>query len=316
MATPYHDYIIADEFIIPKGSEIYYAEKVVRLPCYQPNDRYRVLSRDLLTRGDVGLPEDAVVYCCFNGLHKITPHTWQRWMTILQQVPHSVLWLLEGVRATNDRLREAAVKAGIAPERIVFAPKKNNPDHLIRYPLADLFLDTAPYGAHTTSSDALWMGVPVMTLVGRSFAARVCGSLIRAAGLGELVCETPEQFVALAIALGRDRGARNKFRERLAQTRDTCVLFDTPRLVAGLEALYADMWRDYESGNLPRPDLRNLEVYNDIGVELARDNVEMLAVADYRERYEAKLAEKDAFWHLPPDNRLWTEATQRRMRKT
>ncbi|TAL01034.1 MAG: glycosyl transferase [Rhodospirillaceae bacterium] len=315
MGSPYHNYIIADDFIIPKESEIYYAEKVVRLPCYQPNDRHRVISQQEVTRHEVGLPDDAVVYCCFNGLHKITPAIWDSWMAILQQTPGSVLWLLEGIESTNKRLKALAVKAGIDPERLIFAAKKANPEHLARYPLADLFLDTAPYGAHTTSSDALWMGIPVVTLIGRSFASRVCGSLIRSAGLGELVCETLAQFVSLAVDLGLNPEKRNTYRNQLLATRDTCVLFDTPRLVSELETLYRQMWHDFETGNLPRPDLRNLEIYNDIGVEISRENIDLLVAPNYREMYEAKLAEKDSFWHLPPDGRLWTEEAIRRLRK-
>lgn len=316
MGTPYHDYIIADDFVIPRESEIYYSEKVVRIPCYQPNNRRRVVSERGITRRDAGLPEDAVVYCCFNGAHKITPHTFERWIAILRQVPGSVLWLLDNAESTNQRLRDAAAQGGIAPERLVFAPKMPNADHLARYILADLFLDSAPYGAHTTSSDALWMGVPLVTLVGRSFASRVCGSLLTAAGLPELVCETPDQFVALAVALGRDPGRRNGYRRRLAETRDTCVLFDTPLLVARLEALYAEMWSAWSAGYRHRPDLVNLEVYNDIGVELTAEGDELWSAAEYRARYERKLAEKDRFWNLPLDSRLWTPETRRRLGKT
>jgi len=306
VGSPYHNYLIADDYIIPPGDEVYYAEKVLRLPCYQPNDRKRVIADHRSTRAEAGLPEDAVVYCCFNGIHKITPFTWRRWMTILREVPNSVLWLLEGtVEETHVRLREAAAAQGIAPERIVLARKKRNPDHLARYPLADLFLDTTPYGAHTTSSDAMWMGVPVLTLAGRSFAARVCGSLVKSAGIPELICNTPEEYVAKAIALGRDRGELLKCREKLRANRDTCVLFNSPLLVSRLENLYAEMWAEYQSGALPRPDLSNLDVYNDIGVELDRDDVELLTAPNYRDIYRQKLTEKHDYAYLRGDCRLW-----------
>jgi len=315
MASPYHHYIIADDFVIPQGSEIYYSEKVVRVPCYQANDRHRAVAPTLATRQEAGLPEDAMVYCCFNGLHKITQFTWQRWMTILHQTPNSVLWLLDGVESTTNRLRQLFAEAGLAPERLIFAKKKNNAEHLARYPLADLFLDSSPYGAHTTSSDALWMGVPVVTYPGRSFASRVCGSLLTAAGLSELICNSPDEFVSLAISLGKDREKLLSYRRRLTENRDTCVLFDTPRLVKSLEDLYAEMWRDYESGNLPIPDLHNLDIYNEIGCEMDQDDVELQTVSDYHQRYELKLAEKDDFWGVPLDARLWTAETRNRYRK-
>jgi predicted O-linked N-acetylglucosamine transferase (SPINDLY family) len=305
LGSPYHDYIIADDFIVPPGSELFYSEKVVRLPCYQSNDRKRVVSNHRPSRKDVGLPEEGTVFCCFNGVHKITTFTWARWMNILKQVPGSVLWLLEGIDTTGARLRELAAAAGVAPERIIFAAKRRNPDHLARYPLADLFLDTSPYGAHTTCSDALWMGVPVLTLAGRAFASRVCGSLITSAGLGELVCETPEDFVAKAVMLGTDTSKREALRAKLTANRDTCVLFDTPLLVSSLETLYAGMWDEYVQGRMPRPDLSNLDVYNDIGIALDRDDVELLAVPDYLDRYRRALVAKNEFCYLRPDSRLW-----------
>ncbi len=305
MGSPFHNYIIADDFIIPPQSEHYYSEKVMRLPCYQPNDRKRVIAPETPSRADAGLPQDAVVFCCFNGVHKITPFTWSRFMTILKEVPNSVLWLLDSIESTNVRLKEEAAKLGVAPERIIFAPKRRNADHLARYPLADLFLDTAPYGAHTTSSDALWMGVPVLTLAGRCFAARVCGSLVKSAGLEELIVYTPEDFIAKAIALGKDRAARESLRKKLRDNRDTCVLFDTPLLASKLEGLYAQMWKDFAKGKLPRPDLTNLDVYDEIARELDRDDVELMLVPDYEDIYRRKLAEYDDYSPLNADTRLW-----------
>ncbi len=194
MGSASHDYIIADPFVIPAEDEIFYSEKVVRLPCYQPNDRKRVVAAECPTRDDVGLPKDAFVYCCFNGSQKITPGMLQNWIAILQQVPGSVLWLLSANRETDDRLRQLVAKSGIAPDRLIFAEKKPNPQHLARYVLADLFLDTFPYGAHTTASDAMWMGTPVLTYPGNSFASRVCASLVHAAGIGDFVCDGRREF--------------------------------------------------------------------------------------------------------------------------
>jgi predicted O-linked N-acetylglucosamine transferase (SPINDLY family) len=303
--TGYHNYIVADDFIVPPGSEIFYSEKVMRLPCYQPNDRKRNVSSVQPTRQENELPEGAMVYCCFNGTQKITPHVWRRWMSILKQVPDSVLWLLESVEGVRAQLRELAKEQGVAAERIFFAPRKHVSEHLARYPLADLFLDTSPYGAHTTSSDALWMGVPVLTLPGRSFASRVCGSLVKSAGLDELICTTPEQYVALAVELGKDRKKLADLRAKLKANRDKCVLFDTPLLTSRLEALYAEMWKEFKAGKLPRPDLSNIEIYNDIGVEIDRDDVELLTVPNYLDLYRQALAAKDRECFIPPDKRLW-----------
>ena len=157
------------------------------------------------TRQDVGLPEEGFVYCCLNGMQKLTSLTFARWMDVLRQVPNSVIWLLRTDEKTNERVKQMASQQGIAPERVILADRANNPEHLARYALADLFLDTLPYGSHTTASDALWMGVPILTLSGRGFASRVCGSLVRAAGLPEMICSSAEDYVARAIALGHNR---------------------------------------------------------------------------------------------------------------
>jgi predicted O-linked N-acetylglucosamine transferase (SPINDLY family) len=293
--SPAHHYIIADEFIIPFGSEMYYSETVCRLPCYQPNDRKRQSSQQAPSRREAGLPEGAMVYCCFNGAHKLTPFTWHRWMAILRQVPDSILWLLEGVQTTNETLVRLAAEHGISSNRLVFAGRRSNAEHLARYQLADLFLDTTPYGAHTTASDALWMGVPIVTLAGRNFASRVCGSLLRAAGIGELVCSTGEQYIALAVELGRNPLKLAELRQKLRAQRDGCVLFDTPQLVSRLEALYQEMWRAARTGQLPRPELSNVQLYGEVGIALDRDDRELLT-ADYCARYRSELTDRNKPW--------------------
>ena len=308
MASPYHHYIVADDWIIPETHEGYYSEEVLRLPCYQPSNRNRTVSSPKPTRGDVGLPENAMVYCCFNGTHKIHRFTFDRWLMILAQVPGSVLWLLGGAEATTKRLRAYAGERGIAGERLVFADKLANPAHLARYDLADLFLDTTPYGAHTTASDALWAGVPVLTLSGRSFASRVCGSLVRAAGIGELVCTTAEEYVARAVAFGTDPASLRPFRERLRAGRESCVLFDMPLLVRQLEALYGRMWQAFEEKRLPRPDLSNLDVYLEVGSRVDHEDVEVQSIADYRAWWIARLAERHRFRPIAPDRRLIADA--------
>ncbi len=307
MASPYHHYIIADDWIIPESHERYYAEKVLRLPCYQPNDRKRVVSPNRPSRSDVGLPEEAMVFCCFNGAQKINRFTFERWLTILDRVPGSVLWLLDGSDGVGERLWVVARQHGIAENRVIFAAKAANPDHLARYPLADLFLDTLPYGAHTTASDALWMGVPVLTLSGRSFASRVCGSLVRAAGLAEMACVSPAEYVDRAVALGRNKAAIQAYRDRLQAERDRCMLFDTPALVRALEGLYGQMWADFENGQLPRPDLTNLDVYLEVGVEEDYDSLEVQSIEDYPAWWLEKLARRHAYRPIGPDRRLWTE---------
>jgi predicted O-linked N-acetylglucosamine transferase (SPINDLY family) len=306
MGTPYHHYIIADDWIIPPGSEIYYSEKVVRLPCYQANDRKRVVAAERPTRRDAGLPEDAFVFCCFNGTHKISRFTFGRWMEILTRVPGSVLWLLETTTETKKRLGDFAESRGVSRARLVFSPKQHNPHHLARYVLADLFLDTAPYGAHTTASDALWTGVPVLTLSGRSFASRVCGSLVRAAGLVDLVVTRPEDYVERAVALGNNRAAVEAYKKQLQAQRGTCLLFDMETLVGGIEALYRTMARDHNRGRTPRPDVANLDTYLEAGIQHDHEACEMLAVADYHELYKSKLRRRHLVRPLPPDRRLWT----------
>jgi predicted O-linked N-acetylglucosamine transferase (SPINDLY family) len=257
MGTPYHHYLIADDYIIPADSERFYVEKVLRLPCYQPNDRKRAVHQPQPTRADYGLPDDAFVFCSFNGSQKLTHHTCLRWLEILRGVPNSVLWLLDPLQDTFERLRDFAEQHGVARSRLISAPKIANAFHLARYPLADLFLDSFPYGAHTTASDALWMGVPVLTMSGRSFASRVCGSLVRAAGLPELICETPQDFVRRAIELATAPATVAALKAKLEMNRPTCDLFNMEKLVAGLEALYGGMVADYHQDALPTPDLSN-----------------------------------------------------------
>jgi predicted O-linked N-acetylglucosamine transferase (SPINDLY family) len=311
MASPYHHYIIADAWVIPPDHEIFYSERVLRLPCYQPNDRQRTAAGPAPTRGEVGLPDDAMVYCCFNGAHKITAFTFARWMTILARVPGSALWLLGGSAAAEARLKQLAGQQGIAPERLIFADKQTNAQHLARYELADLFLDTLPYGAHTTASDALWMGLPVLTQSGRSFAARVCGSLVRAAGIAELDCRTAEEYVDRAVAIGRDRAGAKIYRQRLLAARPCCPLFDTPRLVGALEQLYAQIWQEFRAGRRPIPDLVNLDIILELAGEQDYDGLDMMAIKDYRGWWRDKLVRYHAFRPIPRDRRLWRKTPKK-----
>ncbi|NQE60645.1 N-acetylglucosamine transferase [Caulobacter sp. RHG1] len=305
MGSDYHHYIIGDPAVIPPEMEHYYSEAVRRLPCYQPNDRRRKVADEHPTRAEAGLPEDGFVFCCFNGTQKITPHVFDRWMEILKRTPGSVLWLLDSTPETNARLRDSAEARGVDRMRLVFAPKMQNAYHLARYRLADLFLDTTPYGAHTTASDALWMAVPVLTWPGRSFASRVCGSLVSAAGLPELVVDSGEAYVEKAVEIGADRGKADALRATLAANRDTCVLFDMDLLAGKLEALYGEMIAEYQAGQRPRPNLTNLPVYMEIGLALDQDHREMQAEPDLDGLYRHELARRHALKALPADGRLW-----------
>lgn len=307
MGSPYHQYIIADDWIIPVESEIYYSEKVLRLPCYQPNDRKRVVA-ERPTRASVGLPEEAFVFCCFNGTQKFTRFHFDRWLEILRRSPGSVLWLLAPENDINERLAAYAEANGVEGSRLVFAPKIANPHHLARYALADLFLDTTPYGAHTTASDALWLGVPVLTLSGRGFAARVCGSLVRAAGLSEMVCDTAEAYVERAVALAGDRAEVARLKAKLEANRATCDLFNMDLLVERLEGLYAEICQAHQAGERPQPDLTNLEVYLAVGAEDDHEAVERRAVEDYAGLYRAGFARRSRNRPIAPDSRIWSAA--------
>jgi len=192
----------------------------------------------------------------------------------------------------------------VAPERLVFATKIANPFHLARYTLADLFLDTTPYGAHTTASDALWMGVPMLTLSGRSFASRVCGSLVRAAGLPELICESAEDFVNRAVEFGNNPTLLQPHREKLQAGRSHCVLFDMPLLVQRLEELYRQMWDQFQKGELPQPDLVNLDAYLEVGCQPNHEELEVQTLKDYEGWWRENLARRHQFRPIPPDHRL------------
>jgi predicted O-linked N-acetylglucosamine transferase (SPINDLY family) len=246
MGTDCIDYIIADPFIIPSGMERCYSEKVVRLPdCYQINDRRREISDRILTRGECGLPAQSLVFCCFNLAYKILPDVFGLWMRIMQAVPDSVLWLLEANRWAVTNLRRYAAAKGVAPERLVFAPRQPLAEHLARYRLADLALDTFPYTSHTTASDALWAGCPLVTRSGETFASRVAGSILINAGMPELVTASFEEYQHLVLDLAASPARLRDLRRRLEENRDTCPLFDTPRFTRNLERAYEEMFERY-----------------------------------------------------------------------
>ena len=250
--APFIDYLIADEFLIPSEALQYYSEKVAYLPdSYQVNDRKRAVAVATPSRVESGLPERGVVFCCFNNSWKITPAVFDVWMRILAAVDGSVLWLLGDNASAIDNLRREAARRGVSADRLVFAERVANDLHLARHRLADIFLDTLPCNAHTTASDALWSGVPVITSPGRSFPARVAGSLLRAVGLEELATRSLAEYQQLAIDLARDRRRLTALRGRLSVAREQLPLFDTPRFCRHLEAAYRQMWQRHRDGKPP-----------------------------------------------------------------
>jgi predicted O-linked N-acetylglucosamine transferase (SPINDLY family) len=254
MGAPYMDFIVADDIVVPAGEEAAYAERVIRLPrCYQPNDRRRDIAKDAPTRAAAGLPDDAFVFACFNNTYKITPAVFAAWMRILRAVDGSVLWLLQDNAAAERNLAEAAQAAGVARERLCFAPRARLDEHLARHALADLFLDTLPYNAHTTASDALWAGLPVLSCRGTTFPGRVGASLLAAVGLeGELLVEDLAAYEMRAIALARDRAALARVRAALVGHRADASLWDTPGYARALERAFEQMMDAGMPGPGPR----------------------------------------------------------------
>lgn len=249
MGAAFVDYIIADNIIIPPELERYYTETVVRMPhCYQINDRQRFLAEHAPTRSACGLPDTGMVFCCFNHTHKILPEMFDVWMRILSRVPGSVLWLLESNPLAAQNLRREAEARGIAPDRLVFAPRAPLPEHLARYRVADLALDTFPYNSHTTASDALWTGCPLVTCMGETFASRVAASLLHAVDLDGCITNSLAEFEHLAVTLAQNDDKLAAMRSHLTQQRSQLALWDTPRFVRDLEAAYAQMIASWNAG--------------------------------------------------------------------
>lgn len=253
LGADFADYVIADPIVIPEVEQQHYAERIAYLPhSYMVNDRQRPLPAARLERSACGLPEDGFVFACFNAHYKITPDIFAIWVRLLRQVDGSVLWLPEGSSWAKQNLRAELEKGGVAPERLILAPRLPQiEDHLARIANADLFLDTLPYNAHSTATDALWMGLPVVTTPGRSFASRVGASLLHAAGLPELVAPSLEAYEELALELARAPERLAALRRRLIDSRQTAPLFDTPAFTRHIEAAYARMWQLHREGKAP-----------------------------------------------------------------
>jgi protein O-GlcNAc transferase len=249
----YIDYVIADETVIPEEEQPHYTEKPVYMPySYQVNNSQRQISQRQFTRTELGLPDDGFVFCCFNNNYKIVPEVFDTWMRILQRVPASVLWLFKDSDAAADNLRQAAISRGIAPDRLVFAGRLAPDEHLSRHSGADLFLDTWPYNAHTTASDALWAGLPVLTRAGRAFQARVAASLLKAVGLAELITHTAQDYEELAVQLATTPARLATYRAHLLSQGKQSPLFDGRRFTRDLESAYRLMLQQHQrSGAVP-----------------------------------------------------------------
>jgi protein O-GlcNAc transferase len=251
MGAPYMDYLIGDATIIPLERQRNYAEKILYLPSYQANDSKRVISDRSFSREELGLPRTGFVFCCFNASYKIVPEVFNSWMRILKQVEGSTLFLLAENATARRNLRKEAVERGVAADRLVFGERLPIPEYLARYRAADLFLDTLPYNAGTTASDALWAGLPVLTRSGESFAARVAASLLNAIGLPELITTTQQQYEATAIELANDPARLTEFKTRLQRNRLAMPLFDTGDFTRHLENAYTQMYERYQADLSP-----------------------------------------------------------------
>lgn len=252
MAASYFDYVIADKIVIPPQNQSDYTEKVVYLPCsYQVNDSKRKISRKTFTKEEQGLPESGFVFCSFNNNFKILPATFDLWMQILKEVEGSVLWLLEDNPTAADNLRKEALARGVDSSRLVFAKRVPLDEHLARHELADLFLDTLPYNAHTTASDALWAGLPVLTQAGKSFASRVAASLVTYVGMPEMIVNSDAEYTETAIQLARNPAQLKKLKAKLAKNKKSSSLFNGESFARHIESAYSAMHASRLAGLLP-----------------------------------------------------------------
>tara|TARA_B100000686_G_C16788628_1_gene977051 strand:+ start:1551 stop:3416 length:1866 start_codon:yes stop_codon:yes gene_type:complete len=251
------DYIVADKILIPKENQKYYSEKIIYLPnTYQPRDSSQKICNKTYKKEDLGLPENSFVFCCFNQNYKITPNIFSIWMKLLKRIDNSVLWLLEENQTASSNLKKEAEKKGIKSDRIIFAKRMAQPEHLARHKLADIFVDTFPYNAHTTCSDALWSNLPVITLTGQSFASRVGASILNAIDLKELITTTEEEYENLLFKLATDKEELEKIKNKLKKNKIKKPLFDTKLYTKNLETAYTKIYEIYNSGS----EVKNINI--------------------------------------------------------
>jgi predicted O-linked N-acetylglucosamine transferase (SPINDLY family) len=248
MGANYYDYLVADQTIIPEENQKYYSEKIVYLPNYQVNDSKQSPPATIFTRQDLGLPETGFVFCCFNNTFKFTPTTFDSWGRILEQVDGSVLLIYIKNESAKINLTKEIVLRSIDPNRLIFGERLPKPEYLARYRVADLFLDTLPYNAGTTASDALRMGLPVLTCMGSSFASRMAASVMNAVNLPELITTTQEQYESLAIELATHPEKLKIIKDKLVSNLPTAPLYDTPLFTRNLESAYSMMYDRYQRG--------------------------------------------------------------------
>ena len=251
MGADYFDYLVADMTLIPKDKQQYYFEKIMYLPSYQVNDTKCEISEKIFTRDELGLPSTGFIFCCFNNNYKITPSTFDGWMRILHSVNGSVLWLLDANDTATKNLKAEAISRGIDGNRILFGKRLPVPEYLARYRTADLFLDTFPYNAGTTGSDALRVGLPVLTLIGDSFASRIASSLLNAVGLSELIATTQKDYESIAIAIANNPHQFSKIKNKLLKNLPASALYDTKSFTGHIEAGYQEIYQRHQNDLAP-----------------------------------------------------------------
>jgi len=253
MGADFVDYILVDPFVVPPGQQHFFTEKLVHLPdCYWVTDSKLEIAVETPSRIEAGLPEMGFVFCCFNSTFKITPTMFDVWMRLLKAVPESVIWLLGDSETAQENLRQEAAVRGIDSSRLVFAGRVDLANHLARHRLADLFLDTLPFNAHTTAGDALWVGLPVLTSPGRCFASRVAASMLQALDLPELISGSLEDYEALALKLARDPDLMKSIRAKLDRNKTSARFFDCARFRRHIEQAYETMFEIWRAGEAPR----------------------------------------------------------------
>ena len=254
MGAKYYDYLVADKTLIPKENQSYYAEKIIYLPSYQVNDGKRKTSSRIFTREELGLRDSEFIYCCLNNSYKITPYIFDCWMKILLSVEGSVLFLSSNNSYMQENLKKEAQSRGVNPNRIIFGPRISYADYLARYKIFDLFLDTNPYNAGTTASDALWAGVPVITLIGESFASRIAASLLMSIGLPELITQNQAEYIEKAIKLAKNPSEYRNLKKKLKFNIGVSELFDSAAFTKNIEKTYSLIHNNYQN-NIPHGNI-------------------------------------------------------------